>query len=749
MSSAIPASGTFENAQQAVKGKPAPAAGVGEYPADDSFLDIDLRRIGAAIRRNLLGVMAVLVIALVAGVLVTLLMRPQYVATSQVLIEQQADTIIEGADTQAFVPAQETERFLQTQVDVIESHSLAERVVEAENLADREEFFAAQGTELPQLDSIEGAGANETAALARLRRETAIQLVMDGLSVALPFDSRLVSINFTSGDPAIAAEMSNSIAQNFIEANLARKFDSSAYAREFLAQQLEDARGKLEQSEKDLNAFSRAAGLIRVPGQGQNADQETTLSVTTETLQQLNMAASQATADRIMAENSWRNVADKPVSSIPQVLSNPAYTSLVRERAVVEAQLAEERARHLDGHPNVQALQAQADRIDAQIQDVGQSIKDSVRLTYEATRDRENEIRSQVGLVRNSALDEQDRGVQYNVLKRVAETDRALYNTLLTRFNELNATAGATSNNVSMVDTAQVPREPSSPNLIINMAVALLGGLFLAAGFVFLREQFDDVLRTPEDVERKLGIPLLGLIPMIQGNAPAEDLEDPKSPVSEAYQSLVTNLRYSTGEGIPRTLTVTSAQAGEGKTTSAGKLALEFAELGRKTLLIDADLRRPTLHRKLDNRRQEGFTTVLAGEKTVDEVVVPSGHPNLSYMTALPMPPDPAALLGGTRLDDLISGLLAKYDSVVFDAPPMLGLSDAPTLAAHTDAILVVIDAHSGHRGAVKSALRRLEMVNANVIGAILTKFNPRNVSGEYSYYGSDYYQYEHTDDDQ
>ena len=750
MSSGIPVGGTYDMAHPSASEKrPVTAAANGaENPSEDVFMDIDLRRIGAAIRRNLLGVIAILVIALAVGVLVTLLMRPQYISTSQVLIEQQADAIIEGAETQAYVPAQETERFLQTQVDVIESYSLAERVVESENLADREDFFAAQGAELPQLDTAEGIGDAGATGLARLRRETAIALVMDGLSVDLPFDSRLVSINFKSGDPAIAAEMANSIAENFIEANLARKFDSSAYAREFLAQQLEDARNKLEQSEKDLNAFSRAAGLIRVPGQGQDADQETTLSVTTETLQQLNLAASQATAERIMAENSWRSVANQPISSIPQVLSNPAYTSLVRERAVVEARLAEEKARHLDGHPNVQALQAQANRIDAQIQDVGQSIKNSIRLGYQSTSDREDQIRSQVEAVRESALDEQDRGVQYNVLKRVAETDRALYNTLLTRFNELNATAGATSNNVSMVDTAQVPREPSSPNLIINMAVALLGGLLFAVGFVFLREQFDDVLRTPDDVERKLGIPLLGLIPMVQGNAPAEDLEDPKSPVSEAYQSLVTNLRYSTGKGIPRTLTITSAQAGEGKTTSAGKLALEFAELGRKTLLIDADLRRPTLHRKLNNRRQEGFTTVLAGEKTIDEVVVPSGHPNLSYMTALPMPPDPAALLGGTRFDELISSLLTKYDSVVFDAPPMLGLSDVPTLAAHTDAILIVIDAHSGHRGAVKSALRRLEMVNANVIGAILTKFNPRNVSGEYSYYGSDYYQYEHVEDD-
>lgn len=720
----------------------------GDQAADqgsEAFLDIDLRRVWAAIKRNIIAIVAILVAAAALGVLVTLLTRPQYVATSQILIEQQADSIIENADTQAVSPTQDTQRFLQTQVDVIRSRSLAQRVVEAENLADSEEFFAAQGEEIPQEDSLEGSGYSGSRGLARLRQDMAINLVMDGLSVELPVDSRLVSIRFESGDPRIAADMANAVSSNFIESNLARKFDSSAYARQFLAQQLEDARDKLEQSERDLNTYSRAAGLIRVSGQGTNADQETTLSVTNQTLEQLNAAASMATAERIESENSWRNVANQPYMSIPQVIQNPAFSALLRERAVADSRLAEERARHLDDHPDVQALQAQTARLDQQVQQTGQAIKNSIRLSYEASRDREQEIQGQVEQMRGAALDEQDRGVQYNVLKRVAETDRGLYNTLLTRFNELNATAGATSNNVSMVDAAEPPRRPSSPNAIVNMIIALLGGMLFAGGFVFLREQFDDVLRTPEDVERKLMLPLLGLVPKTLSETPADDLADPKSPVSEAYQSLVTNLRYSTGEGIPRTLTVTSAQAGEGKTTTSGKLALEFAQLGRNTLLIDADLRRPTLHRRLDNRKQEGFTTVLAGERRIEEVVVPSGMANLSYMTALPIPPDPAALLGTTRIDDLIAQLLERYDCVVFDAPPMLGLSDAPTLAAHTDAVLMVIDASSGHRGAVKTALRRLEMVKANVIGAVLTKFNPRNVSGEYSYYGSDYYAYEHT----
>ena len=702
----------------------------------------DLQAIIAAVRRNLIAICAIIAGALALGVVVTLLLVPQFVATSRVLIEQQTDQIIESETVAPQAAAQDADRFLQTQVDIIRSRAIAERVVESENLASSEEFFEAQGAELPTQDDVVG-GANAAKELDRMREEMAIELFQENLRVDLPLDSRLVSIGFQSASARMAANLANATAENFIESNLARKFDSSAYAREFLSQQLTEARAKLEQSERNLNQYSRAAGLIRVAGQGTNADQETTLSVTNETLTQINSAASLATAQRIEAEKRWNSISRAPLMSVPQVLQNSAVQDFLRQRAEIEAKLADERQRHLEDHPNVRALEAQVREINEQIQSVGNSIRRAVRVEYDAALDRENSLKSQVSGLRSAALDEQDRGVQYNVLKREAETDRALYNTLLTRFNEINATAGATSNNVSMVDEAQPPSKPSFPNPIINILMALLSGIVLAVAFVFLREQFDDVTRSPDDVERKLGLTLLGLIPRSEGESPTEELQDPKSPISEAYQSLVTNLRYSSSGGIPHTLTITSAQASEGKTTSANQLAREFAELGKRTLLIDADLRHPTLHRKLANEKQEGLTTLLAGERTVDEVLVASDHPNLSYISALPIPPDPAALLNSSRVAELIEDLSGRFDCVVFDAPPMLGLTDAATLAAHCDGVLLVVDSTSGRRGAVKAAMRRLAMVRAKIIGAVLTKFDARKAGGAYSYYGTDYYTYE------
>ena len=326
------------------------------------------------------------------------------------------------------------------------------------------------------------------------------------------------------------------------------------------------------------------------------------------------------------------------------------------------------------------------------------------------------------------------------MLKRVADTNRALYDSLLERFNELSATAGASSNNITLVDAAEVPTRPSSPNLLLNLILALISGLVLAGAFVFLRDYFDDAIRSPDDVERKLGLPMLGLIPKVAD--PEGEAQDSMSSLSESYHALVTNLMYSTASGLPRSLLVTSAGEAEGKTTTAHSIALDLARLGRSVLLIDADLRRPTLHHRIKDSTRPGITEVLAGQATLDEVATASSEPNLTYVTALPIPPEPSIMLGSERLPRLIREATSRYDVVVVDSPPMLGLSDTASLATQLEAVILMVDASEFQRGAVKSALRRLKLINANVLGVVLSKFDPRSADGEYRYYGYNYYQY-------
>ena len=714
---------------------------LGYADENEPAFEIDLQKIIPAIRRNLWWIVGIVASCLALGAIITMLIVPKYIATASVLIEQEADQIIQSSELQPATSYQDADRFLQTQVDVIKSQSLAERVVESEGLADDPNFYVAMGSTIADEESFAGSAIRQ-GGLPALQRDQALKLISGSLAVNLPVDSRLAEISFESTDPVLSARIANSFANNLVEANLGRKFESSAYARNYLAQELKDARAKLETSERELNQYSREAGLIRVTGQGLNADQENTLSITNDSLVQANLTASQATAQRVGAEKRWQSIASAPALSIPQVLANPAVQDLIRQRSEAQAKLAEEQARHLAEHPTVLALEAQVSQLNAQIQSVGASIKRSVNLEYKAALDQETSLKSKVNELRNTALDEQDRGVQYNILKREADTNRALYDTLLARANELNATSGATSNNISLVDQAEPPRQPSSPNIVLNIALALLSGMALAGAFVFLREMLDDKIRAPEDVERKLGLQLVGLIPLAQDENVEDSKNDNKSVIGEAYNSLVANLKWTGASGLPRSIAVTSAQASEGKTTTANAIAVDLARLGKNVLLIDADLRRPTLQRYTAAFDQQGLPAVLTQEASFEELVQPSDEANLSFLTGLPIPPNPTILLGGAGFSTLMAKVEEIYDVIIVDCPPMLGLADTPSIATCVESVLIVVDGSQSHRGSVKSALRRLQLVRANVIGAVLTKFDAKLLGAKYDYYSAGYYAY-------
>ncbi len=717
-----------------------------EGSAEPALLLIDFDRILLALKRNRWWILGIVAGSLILGAIITMLIVPKYAAWSQVLVEQESDQIIENADLSPVSGYQDADRFLQTQADVIQSRALAARIVAANGLADDAAFFEAAGAKLPEATDLPEVGSAYAGAdgLKRFRQEAATDLIQENLMVDLPADSRLVSIGFLSRSPVISARIANSASENLIEFNLARKFDSSTYAREFLGQQLAEAREKLEQSEQELNRYSRQAGLIRIAGQGDNPDGETTLSVTNDSLMQLNQAASAATAERIAAQNRYQAVRNAPLLSIPQVLQNPAVQELIKQRAEIESKLNAEEAIHLAEHPTVVSLRSQLAGINSRINQIGNSIRGSLRLEYESVQQRETSLRSRVSNIRSNALDEQDRGVQYSVLKRVADTDRGLYDTLLERSNQLNATAGATSNNISFISRAEIPRRTDSPNFLLNMIAALFAGLGLAALFTIVREMMDNRISSPTDIAA-LDLPLLGLIPETENDNITEELADPKSALSEAYASLVANLRYASASGMPRSLAITSARQSEGKSTTALVIATNIALMGRTVLLIDADLRRPTLHQRVLKKDVEGLTKILARESALQEVTQPGPVDGLSLVTGLPSPANPSLLLAGGNLDKLVAESTARYDIVIFDCPPVLGLSDTPTIAQECEGVLMLCDAQSAQMGAVRGALQRLSLINANIIGAVLNRFDPKTEGRAYNSYGSGYYTYGET----
>ncbi|WP_448657999.1 GumC family protein [Sphingomonas sp. CJ99] len=724
----------------------APIAGVDDYldpaiPGDEgNGFEIDFRSIWLVIRRNLILIVGVVALALAIGLVITMLMTPRYSAQTSLQIEQQAAQVLEGG--QGVEPAtsfQDVERYLQTQVDVLQSRAMAERVAQSLNLFNNSDrFFQEMAITPPE--------PNPTISRPDQVRNLIVGSIMDGLTVELPRDSRVVTITFESAGPRIAAQIANAYANEFIKSSLQRKFDSTAYARNFLAQQLAEAKTRLELSERELNAYAREAGLIRTNttqrGPSETGGGSSGASVTTATLVQLNQAANNATTSRILAEEKWRSVQGIPLLSIPEVLGNASIQGLLQQRATISAELNDELARHREGHPTVLQIKARLAETNVQIENIATGIRQSLRQQYESAREQEQSLASQVDTLKSDTLAEQDRSVRYNILQREADTNRTLYDGLLQRFKEISASAGITASNISIVDAATIPRGTSSPKVFLNLALALLAGLAIAGIVVFVREQLDDAIRGPEDIERKLGLSTLGLIPISQEPSILDELENPRSAVAEAYNSLRVSLLYSTPNGLPPLLHVTSTEPGEGKSTTSFALSRGLARLGKRVVLIDIDLRRPALHNMMATESSPGLTDLLIGNFSLDAVVRPTDQEGLSFIPAGLIPPSPTELLGHPRLQELLTECRKRFDVVVLDGPPVLGLADSPLLAALTRATIFVVEADRGRFGATKTALRRLQNSQTHVIGAVLTKFDPKKTAGGYGHYGYSYYHY-------
>ncbi len=708
---------------------------------DGPGLSETTRHILTLVRRNLLLIATIVAAAIGVAVVMTMLQTPMYTATTSVQINNQSEQVLgdQLGDQQNQDASWDTDRFLNTQLEILRSRGLAERVARRLNLYSDDRFLSAM--DLPPFN------ANQTEAQ---RRMLVLNLLRGGFSVNLPRETRIAQISFNSTDPAYSAKIANAFAEEFIQSNLQRKFDSSAYARKFVAQQMEEARVRLENSERDLNAYARQAGLIRTrsaSGAGANGTSGSsdggTGSVTAASLSQINEAANTAKAAVTAAEAKWKAESSVPMLASQAVLSNGTIQALLAQKSQVETQLQSQRTRYLADHPSVKALEAQLASTNAEIRNVASGIRSSIRNEYVAAQSAEGQLRSQVNALQNQTMSEQDRTVRYNTLAREGDTNRQLYDGLLQRYRELNAAAGISASNVSVIDQAEAPRSPSSPNLMKNIFFSIAAGMVLAAIVVFMRDQLDDRIRMPEDVEEKVNLPLLGVIPKETEDDLATQLADPKSPLSEAYSSLRGSLMYSTTQGLPPILLVTSSQQSEGKSTTSFATARALSRVGKRVLLIDADMRRPSIHSRVGLDNAAGLSTLLTSQQAAMSVVRATDEENLWVLTSGPHPPSPSELLASPRMAQILEELAKEFDSIVIDSPPVLGLADAPVLSAIADGVAFVIEAEGGQRGAVKASLRRLRAMNPVIVGAILTKFDPNKSSNRYSsYYGYEYYRY-------
>lgn len=708
---------------------------------------LEIWRIARRRRWLIAGIVALFVIG---GLIVTLMMAPEYTATARIEISREQKKVTNVQGVQGDESGQDIE-FYQTQYALLEAESLATRVAKALNLSEQDAFFEANGagSQVAELFGEDESGKSSAAQKER-RLNSAVRILLENVSISPIRGSSLVDVSYTSRSPTLSARITNEWTKQFIASSIDRRFASTADARQYLEERLSELRDRLQKSEKDVVNYASQKGIVPLSSsESSNGSTQTNQTLTGANLEALNSALTQATADRIAAESAAREAQARGRSE--NSASNSGNAALVQQRANIAAEYAKMMATFEPSYPPAQALKRQLDSLDKAIDAQNASATNDVVATYRAARAREQTLREHVNELKQQMLDQRRNSIQYNIYQRDADTNRELYNALLQRYKEIGV-AGVSANNIAIIDYADIPHVPSSPILILNLLVAFVLGCGVAGSVVFALEQIDEGIKDPQQLSGRLGVPLIGAVPMgvtEDGEELLERLADPRSEIAEAYLTIRSNLSFTTDHGFPRTLLVTSTRPGEGKSISTAALAQVMGRLNQRVLLIDGDMRSPSIHGffKLDNRR--GLTNYLAGDDDWTGLIRPTNQPGVSVIPAGPLPPSAAELLSGDRIGQLLDQLRAEFDYIVVDAPPVLGLADAPLLSRSVEGCVVVVEAGGPPARVVRDSIDRLEKARAHIFGAILTKLKLAEQNYGYGYgygYGFDYGQKEKHD---
>ena len=716
---------------------------------------LHLRDILRIILKRKWWILSIALVVFLVAALFTLLQTPIYRATTVVQIERMAARIVEYRDGSANQDSggYDEREFFTTQVELLRSKALAERVMESLRL-DIDKAKSAPPAEV--VAAVAAVQEVRTDWIGRilstwkkrqepsvkdaqtLDRESVLGALRGALTVEPVRNSRLVKINIDSSNAELASKMANTWADSYIKSNLERRLDASSYAKTFLEQQLALIKEKLETSERQLNEYTRQKQIV-------NIDEKTNLNG--QNLSEFTNALAKAEQERIRAEATYDEI-KRNLGNSKEILDSKSLSLFRENKAKLEAEYQDQLKIYKPGFPKMQQIQAQIDEIERRIKSETEVIKSSIdgtaRAAFLSAKAQEGQLRARVDAAKRNVLDIQDQGIRYNILKREVDTNRELYAGLLQRFKEVGIAGGVGTNNISVADKADVPLFPFKPDLFRNAMIGLILGLMAGLALAFVVEYMDDSIKFPDEVERFTGMALLGAIPKVaakQGAAYVQATSDPRSAVAEAYRSVRTALQFSTSSGAPRTLAITSCTKNEGKSTTAFCVAVALSQLGKRVLLVDGDMRNPSLHKMLGVDHAVGLSNLLSSNVEPISVTHTTEFENLYFISAGPLPPNPAELLMGPNMSKLLSPASSVFDHIVIDAPPILGIADSIVMCNRADASLFVIESSSTSKTSVRNALRRLRQAGVQPLGAILTKMSGGaggyGYDAEYYYYGA------------
>src|ERR1700723_2902727 len=671
----------------------------------------------------------------------TFRMRPVYVASTRIELGRETANVLPFQGTDSYDYMLDLENYIETQSKILTSETLALQTI-------RTGVLTGVGGPDSQSDAI------ATGSLANQKRPPELGAFLGSLSVKRVPNSRLMDITYEANTPELAAQVVNAHIRNFIDQNRRSHYDATTAATTWLTDQLDELKIKVKNSEDARLDYERKNQIWEVDDK-QN--------ITTQRLGELNKELIDAQSDRMKKQSMYDYAKQGDADIVPQIRENPGVQDLLKRRSDLNGQYTEALAQYGPNFPKVQRLQAQLKEIDQNLDREKKAVVVRLGSEFHEAQQREDLLTRTLEQQKSEASLMSERMVQYNILKRDAEADKALYDGLLTKLKEAGISSALQSSNIRIVDPAMIPAAPARPAKMRNVTLAFLVGLVGGVGLAILREYMDNTVKTPDDIETLSRLPSLAVVPAFQdseGDAPkrrtlADSLGNghsrhvelvaqhlPKSQMSEAFRALRTALLLSQAGHPPQVILVTSALPREGKTTAAANLAVTLAQLGDRTLLIDADLRKPGVGRLLNmtDGKEVGLSSYLAGVSTLDEVLMP--HPTINNLVALttgPVPPSPADLLSSHRMREAITDLRHRFKFVVIDSPPVMAATDAVILSALTDGVLLVVRSGETPKEAFTRTRDLLMAVKSRLLGVVL---NAVDSSAPDYYYSYRYYPY-------
>ncbi len=747
-----------------------------EYETKKKELDL-MQFLGVIFKRKWMVVIFVSTTVIFTGIF-SFLATPMYKSTTTLLIEEGSSKMLSIDESFYQSSMMRDWTFFNTQLRLFKSKSLAERVARKMNLASglspsgtsRKKNLITLVKDFLTLKWLRSKNDSDKEESTPVRQSNpysgAASSIQGNIEVRPIRNTNLVEVSYSSSNPHFAAEIVNTLAAEFINFSVEKRYETTQQASDFLSEEIAKTRDELETTRRELQRFGEEEELFVL------SDPESTA---VDTFSNLNTAYTQARIDRINAQANYQQLKELDVDSLPPFAENATIQSLKSEYLRLKNQYDEMKINYKEGYSEMVQLKTRIDNMKLQLQTEIKSQVDAAEAAYREASNRELSLKREIDRQRRDVTQMDSNTIRYHNLRTEIDNKQSILNTLIARRNEALVSArleGLKTSNITIVDPAEAVSRPFSPKKKLNLILAFFIGIVGGVSLCFILEYLDNTIKGPEEVEKMVGLPSLGVIPYLPpvdkkkksrsnsylGHSYSYGEEDheektvsdkekevelinylyPQMVISEDYKTVRTSILLSHAENIPKTMVFSSAMPKEGKSATAANMAVSFSQLQKKVLIIDADLRKPRLHRIFKVRNKKGLSGYLVGRTDLNESIQVTSIENIWILPSGPIPPNPAELLNSKKMGELLEEAKNRFDFILIDSPPVVAVIDPVIISTLADCMIFVIKAEKTMRKPFLRSIEELKKAKANIIGIVFNELKTRK--GDY--YFMDYYRY-------